>query len=100
MGHLGISETWAHEDYQHVLEYQRRAYELLAEAGQTVGRALVAQSLAYLLTVVGGDEFRRWYGESRRLTRNEGDLAFAICAPSHARLLRALSRSSPRSDRS
>ena len=72
--HLGISETWAHEDYQHVLEYQRRAYELLAEAGQTVGRALVAQSLAYLLTVVGGDEFRRWYGESRRLTRNEGDL--------------------------
>src|SRR5262245_17273936 len=72
--HLGISETWADEDYRHVLEYQERAYELLSQAGQTVGRSLVAQGLAYLLTVVGGDEFRHWYAESRRLTTDEGDL--------------------------
>jgi tetratricopeptide (TPR) repeat protein len=72
--HLGIAETWADEDYRHVLEDQRLAYQLLSEAGQTVGRSLVAQSLAYLLTVVGGQEFRRWYGECRRLATNEGDL--------------------------
>jgi tetratricopeptide (TPR) repeat protein len=72
--HLGISETWADEDYRHVVEYQERAYALLSEAGQNVGRSLVAQGLAYLLTVVGGDEFRRWFAQSRRLTTDEGDL--------------------------
>jgi class 3 adenylate cyclase/tetratricopeptide (TPR) repeat protein len=71
---LGISETWADEDYRHVLDYQGLAYELLSAADQTVGRILVAQSLAYLLTVVGGAEFRRWYAECRRLATNEGDL--------------------------
>ncbi len=72
--HLGISETWADEDYRHELEYLGRAYDLLTTAGQSVGRSVVAQDLAYLLTVVGGAEFQRWYGECRRLATNEGDL--------------------------
>ena len=38
--HLGISETWAEEDYRRVLEYQRLAHQSLAQAGQTVGRSL------------------------------------------------------------
>jgi tetratricopeptide (TPR) repeat protein len=72
--HLGISETWAQEDYPLELEYLRKAYALLSEAGQTAGLSVVAQDLAYLLTVVGGQEFRRWYNEGRRLATNEGDL--------------------------
>ena len=72
--HLGISETWAEEDYRHELDYLRRAYELLKRAGQISGVSIVAQDLAYLLTVVGGDEFRRWFGECRRLASDEGNL--------------------------
>ena len=72
--HLWISENWADEDYGHELEYLRRAYDLFTRAGQAVGRSVVAQDLAYLLTVVGGKEFRHWYSESRRLATDEGDL--------------------------
>jgi class 3 adenylate cyclase/tetratricopeptide (TPR) repeat protein len=72
--HLRISDTWADEDYRQELEELRLAYELLTTAGQTVGQSLVAQDLAFLLTVVGGREYRRWFGESRRLATKEGDL--------------------------
>ena len=70
---LWISDTWADEDYRQELGELRLAYDLLSAAGETVGRSLVAQDLAYLLTVVGGGEFRRWFEESRRLAK-EGDL--------------------------
>jgi tetratricopeptide (TPR) repeat protein len=72
--HRMISETWADEDYRQELDELRLAYALLSAAGETVGWSIVAQDLAYLLTVVGGREFRRWFGECRRLARNEGDL--------------------------
>lgn len=72
--HWMISETWADEDYRQELEELRLAYELFSVAGRTVGRLHVAQDLAYLLTVVGGEEFRRWLVETRRLATNEGDL--------------------------
>jgi class 3 adenylate cyclase/tetratricopeptide (TPR) repeat protein len=70
---LWISDTWADEDYSQELGELRLAYDLLSTAGENVGRSLVAQDLAYLLTVVGGGEFRRWFEESRRLAK-EGDL--------------------------
>jgi tetratricopeptide (TPR) repeat protein len=72
--HRMISETWADEDYRQELDELRLAYALLSAAGETVGWSSAAQDLAYLLTVVGGREFRRWFGECRRLARNEGDL--------------------------
>jgi class 3 adenylate cyclase/tetratricopeptide (TPR) repeat protein len=72
--HLYLAETWTDEDYGLVLAYQRQAYELLSKAGQVVGRSIVAQSLAYLLTVVGGPEFERWYETCKRQATNEGDL--------------------------
>jgi class 3 adenylate cyclase/tetratricopeptide (TPR) repeat protein len=72
--YLRVSETWMEEDYRQGLEYLRRAYEVLARTGDLWGRTMVAQDLAYVFTVVGGAEFRRWFAESRRLTSNEGDL--------------------------
>lgn len=72
--HFGISETWADEDYRQELDYLRRAYDLFKRAGQNAGASIVAHDLAYLLTVVGGDEFRRWFDECRRLASDEGNL--------------------------
>jgi tetratricopeptide (TPR) repeat protein len=48
------------------------------------GRSVVAQDLAYLLTVYGGREFHRWYEEARRRTIGEEDTR------SRASLLRTL----------
>lgn len=72
--HLRISETWAAEDYGQELKYLRRAYRLFVRSGDRWGRTMVAQDLAYLLSVVGDREFHRWYEESRRLMKDEGDL--------------------------
>ncbi len=69
-----ISETWALEDYRRELEYLRQAHRLFVRSRDRWGRAVVVQDLAYLLTMVGGREFDRWNEESRRLTRDEGDL--------------------------
>jgi class 3 adenylate cyclase/tetratricopeptide (TPR) repeat protein len=75
------SETWALSDYARELEDLRTAYGLFVEAGDGLGRRVTAGDLAYLLSMMGGPEFRRWYREAEGLL-GDGDLR------SHADLLR------------
>jgi class 3 adenylate cyclase/tetratricopeptide (TPR) repeat protein len=69
-----LSELSARTDYAESLEYLRLAHRLFVEAGDRWGRVVSAQDLAYMLSVVGGAEFRRWYRECERLAEGEGDL--------------------------
>jgi class 3 adenylate cyclase/predicted ATPase len=69
-----LSETWGWAGLQRELEDLRRAYQLFTRARDPFGRAVVANDLAYILSVEGGPEFRRWYEQARRLVEGEGDL--------------------------
>jgi class 3 adenylate cyclase/tetratricopeptide (TPR) repeat protein len=77
-----LSETWGGVDYRRELADARRAYELFALIRDRVGRSVVAQDLAYLLSPRGGPEFDTWFRRARRLAENDGDLR------SQAQLLR------------
>ena len=79
-----LSEVSARSDYAKSLEYLRGAHRLFVESGDHWGRVISAQDLAYMLSMVGGAEFRRWYRECQRLAEGEGDLR------SRAALLRTL----------
>ncbi len=79
-----LSELSARTDYAESLEYLRVAHRLFVESGDHWGRVISAQDLAYMLSMVGGAEFRRWYRECERLAEGEGDLR------SRAALLRTL----------
>jgi class 3 adenylate cyclase/tetratricopeptide (TPR) repeat protein len=68
-----ISEAWSFTDFRRELEYLRKAHAMMVRGNDVWGQAIVAQDLAYLLTVYGGAEFQRWYDEARRLARDEGD---------------------------
>ena len=69
-----LSETWGRVDYQRIIEYLREAHRLFTMGRDRSGRSTVAQDLAYLLSPMGGKEFRRWYEAARRLVEDEGDL--------------------------
>jgi class 3 adenylate cyclase/tetratricopeptide (TPR) repeat protein len=69
-----LAETWATQDYPRVLEYMRMAFERFADANDRIGRAMIVRDLAYLLSTVGGTEFRRWFREARQLLVDEVDL--------------------------
>lgn len=69
-----LSETWGRVDYQRMIEDLREAHRLFTMARDRSGRSTVAQDLAYLLSPMGGKEFRRWYEAARRLVEDEGDL--------------------------
>ncbi len=69
-----LSETWAQTDYGAGLEYLREARRLFVRSKDKWGQAVAAQDLAYLLSPIGGSEFRERYEEARRLTRNEADI--------------------------
>lgn len=79
-----LSEVSVRTDYAEGLEYLRRAHRGFVESGDHWGRVISAQDLAYMLSMVGGAEFRRWYRECERLAEGEGDLR------SQAALLRTL----------
>ncbi|MGZ4133138.1 MAG: ATP-binding protein, partial [Actinomycetota bacterium] len=79
-----LSEISTRTDYSLGLAHLRRAHELFAEAGDRWGRAMAAQDLAYMLSTIGGEEFHRWYRETKQLVEGEGDLR------SRAALLRTL----------
>jgi class 3 adenylate cyclase/tetratricopeptide (TPR) repeat protein len=51
----------------------RRAYALYARARAARERAVVAEDLAYLLTVVGGREAGRWLERASRFAERSGD---------------------------
>jgi class 3 adenylate cyclase/tetratricopeptide (TPR) repeat protein len=69
-----LSETWGWAGLERELEDLRSAYALFARARDPFGRAVVANDLAYILSVDGGPEFHRWYEQARRLVEGEGDL--------------------------
>ncbi|HZB78666.1 MAG TPA: adenylate/guanylate cyclase domain-containing protein [Actinomycetota bacterium] len=69
-----LSETWGRVDYRREIEDLREAHHLFTRARDRSGRSTAAQDLAYLLSPMGGKEFRRWYEASRRLVEDEGDL--------------------------
>ncbi len=69
-----LSETWGWAGLQRELDDLRSAYALFARARDRFGRAIVANDLAYILSVEGGAEFRRWHEQARRLVEGEGDL--------------------------
>jgi class 3 adenylate cyclase/tetratricopeptide (TPR) repeat protein len=79
-----LSEISTRTDYAEGLDYLRLAHRLFVEAGDHWGRVVSAQDLAYMLSMVGGPEFRRWYRECEQLAEGEGDLR------SRAALLRTL----------
>jgi len=68
------SETWSVSDPWRELEDLEESYRLFARAKDRWGGSIVAQDLAYILTVRGGRDFRRWYGTAARLSGDEGDL--------------------------
>ena len=69
-----LSETWGWAGLERELADLRSAYRLFARARDRFGRAVVANDLAYILSVEGGPEFHRWYEQARRLVEGEGDL--------------------------
>ena len=69
-----LSETWGWTGLARELDDLRSAYRLFARARDRFGRAVVANDLAYILSVEGGPEFHRWYEQARRLVEGEGDL--------------------------
>jgi tetratricopeptide (TPR) repeat protein len=69
-----LSETWGWAGLERELDDLRSAYRLFARARDRFGRAVVANDLAYILSVEGGAEFNRWYEQARRLVEGEGDL--------------------------
>ena len=69
-----LSETWGWADIERELDDLREAYALFTSARDRFGREVVAHDLAYILSVEGGPEFRRWYRQAQRLTEDEGDL--------------------------
>ena len=69
-----LSETWEWADLERELDDLRSAYRLFARARDRFGRAVVANDLAYILSVEGDAEFHRWYERARRLVEGEGDL--------------------------
>jgi tetratricopeptide (TPR) repeat protein len=69
-----LSETWSGVDSRRELDHLRRSYERFVGARDRWGRSAVAQDLAYLLSMNGGEEYRTWYRRSRRLAADEGDL--------------------------
>ena len=69
-----LSETWGWAGLDRELDDLRGAYRLFARARDRFGRAVVANDLAYILSVEGGSEFNRWYEQARRLVEGDGDL--------------------------
>jgi class 3 adenylate cyclase/tetratricopeptide (TPR) repeat protein len=69
-----LSETWGRVDYRREIEDLREAHRLFTKGRDRSGRSIAAQDLAYLLSPMGGKEFRRWYEAARRLVEDEGDL--------------------------
>jgi class 3 adenylate cyclase/tetratricopeptide (TPR) repeat protein len=68
------SETWGRSDPTRELQDLEESYELFARSRDRWGMSVVAQDLAFVLTLHGGREFRRWYARAERLTGDEGDL--------------------------
>ena len=79
-----LSEIATKTDYTSALDHLRDAHGLFVAAGDRWGRAIAAQDLAYMLSTIGGEEFRHRYREAKQLVEGEGDLR------SRAGLLRTL----------
>jgi class 3 adenylate cyclase/tetratricopeptide (TPR) repeat protein len=101
-----LSETWGRADYRREIEDLREAHRLFTRARDRLGRSVAAQDLAYLLSVVGGREFRHWYDAARRLVEDEGDLrsradllrtwgVFCFYRGDHAEALRVMREALP-----
>ena len=69
-----LSETWEWADLEREVADLRAAYALFAKARDRFGRAVVANDIAYILSVEGGRQFHTWYEQARRLVEDDGDL--------------------------
>jgi class 3 adenylate cyclase/tetratricopeptide (TPR) repeat protein len=68
-----LGEAWRFDDFATEIDCYHRAFRLYRAGGARVEAALVAEELAYLMTVVGGRDFRRWFDRARRLVEEIGD---------------------------
>ncbi len=101
-----LAESWTEEDYPRSLEYMRMAYERFALADDRPGRATIVRDLAYLLSTVGGTEFRTWFREARHLVVRDDDLRarasllrtwgyYSYYAGKHDEAIRAMQKAMP-----
>ena len=68
-----LAEACRFDDFTTEVRSYRRAYALYRRAGARPEQAIVAEDLAYILTVVGGRAFGRWFDRARRLVGRTGD---------------------------
>lgn len=69
-----LAETTRFDDFPREVEHYERAQHLYARAGAQWEQAAIAQDLATLLTVQGGEAFEAAYRDARRLAEHEGDI--------------------------
>jgi class 3 adenylate cyclase/tetratricopeptide (TPR) repeat protein len=68
-----LAETCRFDDLPAEVDFYRRAHALYARVGDVGDQAVIAQDLAYLLTVEGGPRFQQAYEEARGLAEGSGD---------------------------
>ena len=68
-----LAEASRFDDFRGEIDSYRRAYGLYGRARARAEQAMVAEDLAYLLTVVGGSEFRHWFERADRFVTASGD---------------------------
>jgi class 3 adenylate cyclase/tetratricopeptide (TPR) repeat protein len=66
-GQHRLAEANRFDDFPTQVRCYRRAYALYGRARARPEQAIVAEDLAYLLTLVGGPEFVRWFARAERL---------------------------------
>ncbi|MGZ6271311.1 MAG: ATP-binding protein [Candidatus Limnocylindrales bacterium] len=72
-GQHRLAEANRFDDFPTQVRCYRRAYALYGRARARPEQAIVAEDLAYLLTLVGGREFARWFRRAERLAAGTGD---------------------------
>ncbi len=68
-----LGEACRFDDFATETSSYRRAFRLYRAAGARADAAMVAEDLAYLLTVSGGRDFQRWFRRAMRLVEQSGD---------------------------
>ena len=71
--HHRLAEAQRFDDLPGQVRAYRRAYALYGRAGAARERGVVAEDLAYLLTVVGGREADKWLGRAGHFAERSGD---------------------------
>jgi len=68
------SEAWGSSDPNREIRDLEASYALFARSRDRWGMSVAAHDLAFVLTLHGGRELRRWFARAEQLTGDEGDL--------------------------